>query len=185
MARSSMIRHAQRRTPAIIVAVLLAGLGFVAAWAGIEASITRNLPSWLAWLPQRLQDTSWFSPSIIVASVLAVLLGLLLIVLAVKPGATSALAVRPPQDPEAIASSDVALARSALARISGARAAQIDGVDGVSVSAGARSVRLSVKTAAADPTAVRTAVTEQVQERLDGIGFVRTPKVSTTARRTA
>lgn len=181
---SVMIARPQRRSPATIVAIVLLLVAAGTLWAGGQHLFTGQMPAWFDAAHGWLTALTWGSLTALALSAAVLVGGAVLVVSALKPGQVSGLAIVPQAVHQSVGGADIVLSRRALARLCGARAAQVDGVDRVRVDATSRSVRLRIDSAAADLQAVRTEVTQSVQERLDALGFARTPAVSIRTRST-
>lgn len=185
-ARSRRLRQRPSRTiPATIVAVALLAVGALAATAAL-ARLTGG-----TWAPQltgparSVSALTWGSTAIITASSVLVLLGLVLLVAGLKPGAFRAAQLRPSAtagDAGSAEETDFVISTRALARLAAARADLVDGVDKVSTSASGRRVHVVVTTTSEQADEIRDRVTRDVVDAVSAAGVQPVPRVTTTVR---
>ncbi len=192
-ARSSSLRRRPSRTaPAAVVAAVVTALGVVGVWAGVERLVTGRWPTWVGGTHRWAGTHSWGSPVVVTLAVLVALVGLLLLVTALRPGMANAFEIDPTtgagpssdeEDPAGRVSEFV-MTRRAVARLAGAHASLVPGVDSVSASVTSRRVTLTVRTASNQGEAIDEMVTSRVHDALAEAGLTPQPTVSATVRTT-
>lgn len=178
MAEPAMISRPQRRIPAILAALALLAAGVAALWVAIEYLASGATPAWFDAAHGYVTSLLWGAWVMVAASIALVVLALVTIVSALKPGRATGVVVTPASLADGVAASEVVLSRRALARIAASITAGVDGVDRVSTSVSSRAVRIRVSSAAADPDSVRAAVVDAVKARLGEIKIDRPLPVS-------
>ncbi|MDJ0315256.1 DUF6286 domain-containing protein [Arthrobacter sp. H35-D1] len=114
------------------------------------------------------------------------MVGVILLLCALIPGAFSALTVRSGaatggSNSDAQAQErETVMTRRAVAHVVRAQCVQIDGVSGVSATASNKHVHLSVKTSLRETSDLRSRVIEEVRDRLTTIGLDPVPRISAT-----
>ena len=169
-------RRPSRVIPAAITAAAIVAVGALLLWAGLERLATGIWPTWAAEFGIWLAGLRWNSPYALGLAVVVTFLGLLLILSAVVPGKRGAVAVRSERESRA-AEFDVAMSRKSVARLAAARADLVDGVDSVTTTVTAKTVRLSVTTPTDHTEGVRAEVVQEVRERLRESGVDPLPQV--------
>lgn len=192
--RSTRLRHRPSRTiPALIVAILLLATAVALAWLAVARLVDGTWSTILQGPRDWLAGLRWDSPSIWGIGVAAGVLGLVLLLCAVIPGAFSALTVRNTAREAADSDNDkepgvyqreTVMTRRAVAHLARAQCVQIDGVATASATASNKRVHLKVKTSLRETRDLRTRVTDAVRERLDTIGLDPVPRVSATIETT-
>ena len=177
-----MIRRPRRNVPAVIVAIVLLA-GCVLVVVAVVQSLLGQTP--LVSLPQLLSVTSaqqWTSAAVIAAAVVVAVLGLILLLAALRPGNPTVLPLARITDSDGSPVADAGVRRNTLGKDLTTAASTVPGVVSASVKTGKARVTATVTTAAKDPDAVPGQVREHLESRLRDIGFVRTPKVRVRAR---
>lgn len=179
-ARSRRLRRRPSRTvPATVVAVLLLALGVLTAIATISRLATGSWPTQVTGPASAVGALTWASSALLTAAVVAVVLGLVLLVAGLKPGAYRSTVLRGPSgDP--VEQTDYVISNAAVARLAAGRADLVDGVDKVSASADGRRVRLRLTTSSSQTTEIRDRVVRGVTESLTATGLDPAPRVSAT-----
>ncbi len=167
-----MIRRSRRVLPATIVAVLVLAACVLIAVSCVQALIGQ--PPWLpfAAIAGLGAGLTVNSPLVIAAAIILGVLGLVLLVAALAPGATTVLPLE--QGGTAVVSG---VTRNSLRAALAATAGDVDGVDRARVRVGKARVRATVRT----PLHVPGALSEQVQaaldDRLRDIAPLRSPRI--------
>lgn len=179
-ARSPKLRHRPQRTvPAGLTALVMAVLGGFVAVSGALRLGTGAWPEPAGAVLGFLAGTRWGSTVWLVISAGVAVIGLIMIIAAVKPGRLNAARLGTAESaggPEL----EVVISRRGIARLAAARAELVDGVDSVRARADARSVRLAIGTATEHRAELRKAVTEAVRQSLSRTGVSPVPRVSAT-----
>ncbi|MGO1183215.1 MAG: DUF6286 domain-containing protein [Micrococcaceae bacterium] len=176
-------RRPSRTVPALLAVVVVLVLAALALWSGLTVLLTGAWPVAAENVLQSLGATSWSSPTGWAVAVGCAVLGLVLLLCALIPGARNAAPLRTPEPGESARDGvDALLLSQGMATLASAVAAQVDGVAGVRTSAAPRSVFVTVTTPLRDTEALVAEVREQVEHRLAGTGLVRAPRVRVTAQ---
>ncbi|MFC7620003.1 DUF6286 domain-containing protein [Microlunatus sp. GCM10028923] len=177
-AKSPRLRHRPRRSvPAGLTALVLAAVGGLVLVSGALRLATGAWPEPAGSVLGFLTATRWGSTVWLAISAGVVLVGLIMIIAAVKPGRLNAARLSVPEQsggPEL----EVVISRRGIARLAAARAELVDGVDAVRARADARSVRLTIGTATEHRAELRAAVTDAVRQALTRTGVTPVPRVS-------
>lgn len=183
-ARSTTLRRRPARTvPATITAVALLALGVGLVWAAVQRLVQASWPAFADRTAAWVAALSWGNVWVLIISLALVVLGLILLIAAIKPGPPTAMMVDsgPPAD-AAGASTEVVMTRRSVAKLATARAGQVDGVDSVSSVVGARKITVAVRT----PSQQRGEIEQQVRDRVTGAlqsaGLAPMPTVVVRAR---
>lgn len=185
---SSLRRRPSRTVPAAIVAVLVTAGGVAGVWAAVERLATGKWPGWVGGTHLWGATQTWGSVTVIAISILVALLGLLLLVTALRPGMANAYEIKPGasedtqsrRGPAGSESTEFVMTRRAVAKLATAHADLVDGVDGVSATVTTRRVSLSVKTTSAETSEIDQLVTSRVTDALAAVGLSPQPTVTTT-----
>ena len=172
-------RRPSRTVPASIVAVVLLALGVLTAVAAISRLVTGGWPSQATTPAGAVAAQTWGSAAVVVATALAVLAGLVLLLAGLKPGGYRSAPLRGPQG-ELVEHTDYVITTGAVARLAAAEADRVDGVDKVSASADSRRVRLRLTTTSEQTTQIRDRVVERVSATLAAAGLDPALQVSAT-----
>lgn len=174
-------RRPSRTVPASIVSVLLLAIGVLAVIAAVARLTNGSWPSQVTGPASAAAGLTWGSTAVIVAAAVLVVLGLVLVVAALKPGARKAAALQA-GGANSPAEHEYVISTRSIAKLAVARADGVDGVDKVSASASERRVHLAVTTTSQQRDAVRTQVAQAVSETLAGAGLSPQPRVSVSVR---
>lgn len=181
-ARSRRLRHRPSRTvPASIVAVVLLALGVLGAVAAISRLVTGAWDSLVTGPARSVAGLTLGSSAVLAAAVVVAVLGLVLLVAGLKPGAYRSAQLRGPSG-QGIEQTDYVISNGAIARLAAGRADLVDGVEKVSASADGRRVRLAVTTTSEHTDQIRDRVVASVTEGLTATGLDPAPRVSATIR---
>ncbi len=181
---SSLRRRPSRTVPAVIVAVLLLAAGVTMVWATVDRLSNGRWPAWVGASHQWAAAQTWGSTSMITVSVVAALLGLLLLIVALTPGQLTGYRIEPAEtaDRTSPGSTEVVMSRRAVAKLATAQANLVDGVDAVSAVATGRAVKLRVRTPSAHRADVEHAVTDRVRSVLSTAGLSPMPTVTASVQ---
>ncbi|MEO7751906.1 MAG: DUF6286 domain-containing protein [Terracoccus sp.] len=188
---SSLRRRPSRTAPAAVAATLVTAAGVAGVWAAVERLATGRWPSWVGATHKWAGTHTWGSAVVVTLAVVIAVVGLVLLVTALRPGMANAYEIDPTTgaDPSAPGEPDervteYVMTRRSVARLASAHASLVPGVESVSASATTRRVTLTVKTASAQAEDIDEMVTSRVREALAGAGLSPQPTVSTTVRTT-
>lgn len=190
MSRSPALRHrSARRVPAVIASLCLLALGVLAVWAAVARLAQGRWPAWLESAGSTVAGQQWNAPWVIVAAVVAALLGLVCLIAAVKPGPPSAWRLDAPAVGSDEPSTELVISRRGVARLAAANADLVDGVDRVTAKAGNRAVQLTVRMPDTEGAAgkqaaqaIREQVTSTVHQALTATGLADPVRVRTVVR---
>ena len=183
-ARTTPLRRRPARTvPATITAVVLLALGVGLVWAAVQRLAQGSWPAFAdqtgAWAAALAWGTVW----VLVLAIAVAVLGLILLVAAMKPGPPTAMSVDSGFSADAAAAStEVVMTRRSVAKLATARAGQVDGVDSVSSVVGARKITVSVKTPSQQLGEIEQQVRDRVTDALQSAGLAPMPAVVVRAR---
>ncbi len=179
-ARSRRLRRRPSRTvPATIVALVLLALGVLTAVAAIARLVTGSWSASVTRPAGSVAGQTWGSSVVLTAAVVALVLGLVLLVAGLKPGAYRSTHLRGPVgDP--VDQTDYVITNAAVARLAAGQADLVDGVDKVSASAGGRRVHLRLTTSSEQTDEIRDRVVRGVTESLATTGLDPAPRVTAT-----
>jgi hypothetical protein len=179
-ARSRRLRRRPSRTvPASIVAVVLLALGVLTAIVAIARLVTGAWDSRVTGPAGAVAGQTWGSSAVLTAAVVALVLGLVLLVAGLKPGAYRSAQLRGPSG-QGIDQTDYVISNGSIARLAAGRADQVDGVDKVSASADGRRVQLHITTSSEQTAQIRDRVVQGVTESLATAGLDPAPRVTAT-----
>lgn len=147
----------------LVVGGLLVAVEIVLAQLGRQALLIPS-SAWASWLGGQTWDT--FTVRLVLAGLVVV--GLLLLILALRPGKPRRLAL-----PATGSNLHVSIARRALQQNLADTAARASGVASASAKAGRRTVTVTATTANPNNTEVQKAAQAMVNQRLDQLGLAR------------
>ena len=178
-----------RVVPAVVVAIVILALAVALGWAAIAAiAVSDSADSALSagfsgiWALDELGAAQWGAAAIIAVGIALVLLGLILAIAGISPGAKRNLVYRA-SAPEHIDRFEVVLPTRTLSNLAAAAADAVDGVSSVRAASNASSTNVIVSTPLRDNDEIRTDVDAAVSERFARIAFDRTPSVKVRALR--
>jgi hypothetical protein len=148
---------------ALLLGSLLAVVEIVAAALGRDPALVPH-PDWADWL----RTNSWNDWLVIAVLVGIVVLGLLLLLLALRRGKPASLALKSRTD-----GVDVTASRRSVEKSLTAAAARTTGIAGASASVGRRTARVDARTVARSEPEKRDEVESAVRGRLDSLGLQR------------
>lgn len=179
MSRPTLRPRPHRSIPAILVALVLLVVAVLTVWTSVQRLAVGTWPSWWSALAP-VQGASWGTPTVIAVAAGACLIGLVLLLAAILPGAPSAVPLSGSDDRH-----ELVVTRSGLARLVTGSASRVSGLDGVSTSVGGRQVSVRVTTPSAQTADVQQRVADDVRSRIADLGLRPEPRVTVTARSTA
>lgn len=192
--RSSRLRRRPSRTvPALIAAIVLLAASVGLAWLSIARLIDGTWSTLMQGPRDWLVGLRWDSTSMWAIGVVAVVLGLILLLCALIPGAFSALTVRNAtaradtdgQEHEHTAGErETVMTRRAVAHLARAQCVQIDGVGTATATASNKRVHLQVKTSLRETDDLRTRIVDEVRDSLNTIGLNPVPRITATIEST-
>ncbi|MCU1536659.1 MAG: hypothetical protein JWP82_1010 [Humibacillus sp.] len=182
---SSLRRRPSRTVPATLAAIVITGLGVAGVWASVEKLSSGRWPTWVGSTHKWFGSQTWSDPTVITVAAVVALVGLLLLLSAIKPGMPNAYEIEGADVGDTNrGDTDFVMTRRSVAKLARAHAATVPGVDSVSASATSRRVTLEVKTLSEQGQALEERVTAQVTDALTAAGLSPQPTVRTTARTT-
>ena len=180
--RSRRLRRRPSRTVAAsIVAVVLLALGVLGAIAAIGRLVNGSWDPAVTGPAQSVSGFTWGSPAVLASAIVAAVIGLVLVIAGLKPGAFRSAQLRGPSG-QGIEQTDYVISNGAIARLAAGRADLVDGVEKVSASADGRRVRLAITTTSEQTAQIRDRVVASVTEGLAATGLDPAPRVSATVR---
>jgi len=164
-------RRPDRRIPALIVATVMVVLGGLGIWWSVTALAAQQpLPGL-----DGLEGLTWGAAPVVAAAAVAALLGLILIVLALKPG--RAAVVEMTLQESGRGRTTVVTTRG-LGRIAAAEAERTDGTVSTRTDAKPGAVRVAVGTVAQSNKDAQKVLTERIRSRFAALELKRAPRVS-------
>lgn len=186
-AKSSALRRRPSRTvPAVVAAVLVTAVGVAVVWAAVDKLASGRWPSWVGDTHRWGTTQTWGSAAVIAVSIVVALVGLLLLLTALRPGMPNAYEINVGASGETPAdSTEFVMTRRAVAKLATAHAHLVDGVDSVSAAVTSRRVKLAVKTSSTQTDDLDKLVTSRVSDALVAVGLSPAPTVITTVQTTS
>ncbi|GLZ48920.1 hypothetical protein Acsp06_51050 [Actinomycetospora sp. NBRC 106375] len=177
-----MIRRPRRSIPATIVALLLLAMCVLVVLCCVQALLGQTPLISFTQLLAVGSGQSWDSAVVVTLAVATAVLGLVLLVAAIRPGNPTVMPLVP-LSYDGATGSDAGVRRHSLVRDLTTTAEAVPGVTKATVDAGRRRIVATVAVAAADPAAVPDTVRGRLEYRLVEIGPAPRPKVRIRARR--
>jgi hypothetical protein len=167
-----MKRRPRRTVPATLVALVV-----LAAAVLVAVSCIQLLAGQTPWLPFTAMaefgaGLAWNQPVMLAIAAAVALLGLVLLLAALKPGTPTVLPLASAENQP-----DTGATRSSLTNVLTTTAAGVDGVDKAKVRLGGRTVIARVHTPLRDPGELADHVRAAITDRLDDIGLARRPRI--------
>lgn len=182
-AASSGLRHRPSRTvPAMIVAVVLLALGVLTVLAVVARLVNGTWPGSVRGPARTAATYVWGDAPVIATGSVLALLGLILVIAALKPGEYRAARLRIGDADSAVRETDYVISTRALARLAVARADEVDGVDKVTASASGRHVHVRITTTSEQAIQIRERVVSSVTAAVSAAGVDPMPRVTAVVR---
>jgi hypothetical protein len=179
-ARSRRLRRRPSRTvPATVVAVVLLALGVLTLVAAISRLVRGSWDTLVTRPTGAVAGQTWGSSTVLGVAVLLGLVGLVLVVAGLKPGAYRSTHLRGPVG-DGVDQTDYVITNAAVARLAVGQADLVDGVDKVTASADGRRVRLQITTSSEQTTQIRDRVVAGVTDTLTATGLDPAPRITAT-----
>lgn len=178
-----MIRRPRRSAPATIVALVLLALCALTVVCVVQGLLGQTPLISLDQLLALGSGQRWNSAVVIAVAIVAAVLGLVLLLAAIRPGKPTVLPLARLTDADGAPGADAGVRRHTLVKDLTVTAEAVTGVAKATVTARRSRVTAQVTTDAADPTSVPGQVRERLETRLADIGPAPRPRVRVRARR--
>jgi hypothetical protein len=179
-ARSTTLRRRPARiVPAAVVGVVVLAVGVGLVWITVLRLLNGSWPTFLGAFHAWVAPLTWGAAMAITISLAAVVVGLILLICAWKPGQPNSAVLQADRSGASAGSTDFVMTRRSVARLATSYADQVDGVDSVSARVTARRVALTVKSPSEQRSQLAATVTGRVREALQRVGLQPMPKVTT------
>lgn len=167
-----MKRRPRRSLPATLVALVLLAAGALVAITAVQLLLGE--PAWLSYdrAAETLHAARWTDTTVLVAGIVVAVLGLLLLLCALLPGARTVLPLAGENG-----TVDSGVSRRSYRELLASAAAGVDGVSKVKLKVRARSVEAVVRTDRTNTTGLADAVEDALSRRLDQLAPQRRPTV--------
>ncbi|WP_309114613.1 DUF6286 domain-containing protein [Saccharothrix sp.] len=172
-----MKRLPRRSTPAVLVALAVLAVCVLVTVVSVQQAL--GLASWIDTRAVfgALHDTRWTDPVAVLAAVTCVVLGVVLLLCALLPGAPTVLPLRD-DDPDTDRAVDSGMTRRSLRRALRTAASSVDGVTTAAIALKRRAVTATVTTDRTTTAGLADAVRAAVGQRLDRLGPATRPTVA-------
>jgi hypothetical protein len=181
-ARTTSLRRRPARTiPATVTAAVLLALGIGLVWAAVARLAQGSWPAFADQTAAVVATWTWGSVAVLLVSLAVAVIGLVLVIAALKPGQPTALTLDGGSDGAGV-HTEVVMTRRSVAKLATARAGQVDGVDSVSTVVGARRVTVTVRTPSQQGQTIEQQVRDRVSGALQAAGLAPMPSVVVRAR---
>ena len=179
------LRHRSARVlPATIAGLVIVALAGALLWAAVVRLSTGR------WWPQvddaaRTADgAAWTAPWALVAAGVIALAGLILLLCALLPGGFSHARLHAPEAEDGVVRGRVhcVVTTGGLATLASSTASRIDGVSGVSSSASAKSITITLTTPLRSTDSLVAEARAAVEERMRECGVQPVPRIKVQAR---
>lgn len=177
-----MIRRPRRSLPATIVALVILAVCVLVIVAVVQSLLGQTPFLSLAQLLGVTSSQTWSGVGTVIAAIVLAVLGLILLLAAIRPGTPTVLPLRALVDGDGGRGATAGVRRNTLAKDLTATARAVPGVTNADVSARLGRITATVGVAAADPAAVPAAVQERLETRIVEIGPATRPRVRVRAR---
>lgn len=172
-----MIRHPRRSPTASLVALVLLALCVLVVVACVQVLLGQPPLLPFTDLNALAAGTTAGDPLFLVVSGLVALVGLVLLLVAVRPGTPTVLPLGTPQGTVGV---DTGITRRSLDRALTDAAHGVDGVEKAGARSRGRRATVTAQASFGEPGELREQVRAAVTERLEAIGPARTPRVKVT-----
>ncbi|MFP5019325.1 DUF6286 domain-containing protein [Pseudonocardia phyllosphaerae] len=170
-----MIRRPRRTPAAILVALAVLVVCVLVVVGSVQLLLAQAPVLPFGTLADGVAATSPADPLALVAGAVVALVGLVLLVVALRPGRPTVLPLAPVDDDGGVAAG---VTRRSLEKALADAADGVDGIGRASATSGRRRATVRARSVFGDPTGLRDDVRTAVTERLDAIGPARRPRVS-------
>ncbi|GAA4820991.1 hypothetical protein GCM10023201_03180 [Actinomycetospora corticicola] len=177
-----MIRRPRRSLPATIVALVILAVCVLVVVAVVQSLLGQTPFLTLSALLGITSSQSWSSAGTVAVAIVLAVLGLILLLVAIRPGAPTVLPLRALVDDDGSRGADAGVRRNTLTKDLATTAGAVPGVTSANVSARVGRITATVTVAAADPASVPGEVQTRLETRLVEIGPATRPKVRVRAR---
>ncbi|GLZ53488.1 DUF6286 domain-containing protein [Actinomycetospora sp. NBRC 106378] len=178
-----MIRRPRRSLPATIVALVMLAVCVLVVVAVVQSLLGRTPFITLSALLGVTSSQSWSSAGTVAVAIVLAVLGLILLVIALRPGTPTVLPLRAlVDDDDGSRGADAGVRRNTLTKDLATTAGAVPGVTSADVSARLGRITATVTVAAADPAAVPAEVQTRLETRIVEIGPAARPRVRVRAR---
>jgi hypothetical protein len=178
-----VIRRPRRSTPATIVALVLLAVCVLVVLCCVQALLGHTPLISLSQLLAVSSGLRWNSAATIAVAIVLAVLGLVLLLAAIRPGKPTVVPLVRVTDADGAPGADAGVRRNSLATDLTSTAAAVPGVATAVVNARRSRVTVTITVAAADPTTVPDTVRGRLEYRLIEVGPAPRPKVRVKARR--
>lgn len=178
-----MIRHPRRSTPATIVALVLLAVCVLVVVCCVQALLGQTPLISLSQLLAVSSGQRWNSVATVAAAIVLAVLGLVLLLAAIRPGKPTVVPLVRTTDADGSPGADAGVRRQTLAKDLTSTAEAVPGVVKATISARRSRITVDIAVAAADPGVVPDMVRGRLDHRLIEIGPTPRPKVRVKARR--
>ncbi|MBE0009636.1 MULTISPECIES: DUF6286 domain-containing protein [unclassified Arthrobacter] len=179
----SLRRRSSRALPATVAALVLLAAAVVAVWGSVGYLTTGRWPAFLSGPSDLAASLTWNAPLIWVASGVALVLGVVLLLASLLPGKHTAIRIGGTQDNNDL--SESVISRQGLARLTGALVDQTDGIRSSSVGATARVVKVDAKSTLHDTGSSSTELKAMLTQEFQSMGLTPVPRVRVNVRPSA
>lgn len=176
-----MIRRPRRSVPATIVALVLLAAAVLTVIAVVQSLVGQTPLVDLAQLLAVGSSQHWNSAAVVTAAIVVAMLGLILLIAAIRPGNPTVLPLI--AHIGAAPASPAGVRRQSLATDLASTVSAVPGVSRASVTARRHRVIAQISVAAADPAAVPGQVRQRLENRIAEIGPATRVRVRVRARR--
>ena len=177
-----MIRRPRRSIPATIVALVILAVCALVVVAVVQTLLGRTPIVSLSQLLAVTSSQTWSSVGTVTAAIVLAVLGLVLLVAALRPGRPTVLPLRQLVDDDGSPGAVAGVRRTTLVKDLSATVGSVPGVTSADVTARRNRVTATVQVAAADPASVPGEVRERLEQRLAEIGPASRPSVRVRSR---
>ncbi|MDR8018055.1 DUF6286 domain-containing protein [Nesterenkonia aerolata] len=180
MGTVALRRRSDRRIAAMVTALVILAAAVLGVWVAVTLAFTdTELPA-----VEDAAGQSWDSPWVIGIGAVLVLLGLVLIGLALKPGPSWFSDLRAGERPQVPQDRmRTVVTTQGLRRLAAAEAARVDGVFEPKVQATSKRILVHAMTLSPDPGATSREVETNIRQRLEEMSPSKAPQVVARLRR--
>lgn len=180
----SLRRRSSRALPATLAALVLLAAAVIAIWVSVAYLATGMWPAFLSGPNDLAASLTWNAPLIWVASGVALLLGVILLLASLLPGKHTAIRIGGTEEVNEGLSESV-ISRQGLARLTGALVDQTDGIKSSSIAATARVVKVNARSTLHDAGSLSSDLKTMLTQEFQSMGLTPVPRVRVTVRPSA